>query len=82
VYSFQQNAVIFSVLDANLQTSAIFGATSITGTTGRVKGCHIIVKRVMDYETPPRSFNVTIRATEDQTGLYNDQSVGFLRSVI
>ncbi|XP_053376534.1 neural-cadherin-like [Mercenaria mercenaria] len=73
VYSFQQNPVTFTVLDENLQTSTVFGTQTVTNPTGPIKGCHIIVKKIMDYETPPRTFSVKIRAQEDNTGLFSDQ---------
>lgn len=75
VYSFQQNPVDFTVLDQNSQMSTVFSAQTIETPPGPIKSCHIIVNRILDYETPPRMFNVKIRAQETNTNRYTDQDV-------
>lgn len=67
VISFQRNSVAFTVLDLQNPDSTLFRTRATTFSGNNVRGCQIIATQVMDYETEPRSFNLRIIATEEQT---------------
>ncbi|KAH3883569.1 hypothetical protein DPMN_007529, partial [Dreissena polymorpha] len=69
VRSFQNNAVIFSILDGNSQVSNLFEGRLVAQTSGDVKECDLYVLRSMDYEVDPKNFSLSIKVTEASTGL-------------
>lgn len=77
MFSFQDRPVIFQVFDMNGEPSPIFMAEALPS-TNQIKGCRITVNRVIDYEKGPREYNVTLKATEEETGLVSEKLVSFL----
>ncbi|XP_052798901.1 neural-cadherin-like [Mya arenaria] len=69
VKSFQPNSISLAVLDEFSQVSQMFEARVSDSSVGGVYNADLHVKQVVDYETNPQIYSLTIRATEGSTGL-------------
>ena len=80
--SFQQNSVSCAVYTTGSQVSSVFTAQAVSSNNNELHRCDIRVGRIFDYENDQRDYQVTVRATEDITGLSNEVEVDIYKYML